>query len=151
MRVIFLDFDGVLNSEAFLRQRPAERNHRDDILDQVAVGHLNRIVEQSRAAVVVSSTWRLEYSREQLQNLLALHGFRSSVLDVTPSQSGGRGVEIQSWLDDQKGVRGYVVLDDMLIEGKPGKRQVRTTMEEGLIERHVEVALDFLSRRPPWL
>jgi hypothetical protein len=88
LRLIFLDFDGVLNSEAWRENRgprdPAidiatlDNNERYALrsLDPAAVQVLETIVRRLDARVVVSSSWRLDFTVPQLNWLLAYHGGR---------------------------------------------------------------------------
>lgn len=52
MKVIFLDFDGVLNSRSF-------RAVRSDIIDEKHMTFLRRIVEATGAGIVLSTSWRV--------------------------------------------------------------------------------------------
>lgn len=119
MKVIFLDFDGVLNSEIWYRRRFNEMD-MDSIVskypyyefDPLAMQQLNRIIEETSAKVVVSSTWRIGRSIEELQRLLDMVGFKGEVIDTTPhfiangldnddnniSYTIPRGCEIDWWL-----------------------------------------------------
>jgi len=93
MNVIFLDVDGVLNSEDFLRKR--EEEHRqlghegpafprretkcdcfrlDRQIDPVAIAHLNDLVEETAAKIVISSSWRKLFDPPELHRILAAHG-----------------------------------------------------------------------------
>ena len=111
VKLLFLDFDGVLNSERFFRAQG--NRYLPEQLDEGAVARLNAILARTGAKVIVSSTWRLGYSMEQLQVILARHGFSGEVVGVTPrledvDEDGirvplhvPRGREIQTWLDTQ--------------------------------------------------
>ncbi len=81
MKVIFLDFDGVLDSAAFLAAGP----HQLGDLDPAAVACLNRVVARSGARVVVSSAWRLQCSPDELQARLAARGFVGEITRARPS------------------------------------------------------------------
>lgn len=107
MRVIFLDFDGVLNS---VRWHVARRESGADMhegrgarpcLDPEAVKVLNGIVGSYHdAVVVVTSTWRIGTPRAKLAGWLRDAGFTGIVFGATPRFPGQpRGKEIQDWLD----------------------------------------------------
>lgn len=56
--LIFLDVDGVLNRTVF---RPASDPGSESLLDSTCLGRLRTLLRAwPRAAVVVSSTWRLD-------------------------------------------------------------------------------------------
>lgn len=117
--VLFLDFDGVLNGELFLRH---QRNHLPpgatarlfDPDNLAALDHL--CVRLDIADIVVTSTWRLGRSREQLRAMLASEGFPRAerIIDATPDFGGGlhaRPAEIASWVALHQPLRA-LVLDD---------------------------------------
>ena len=114
MKIIFLDFDGVLNSENWMVSR-FKKFDNDDIatqypfyeIDPDAVENLNRIIELTGAKVVVSSTWRHGRNPEELSNILKFHNFKGEIIDVTPSlnikgYTVPRGCEIDFWLKEKK-------------------------------------------------
>lgn len=117
MKVIFLDIDGVLNSNDW-----AVRRFKEVEMDEIAaqypfyefdpklVENLNSIIEQTGAVVVVSSTWRHGRTKEDLQSILDRVGFRGEIIDVTPHFGSPknfgytipRGCEIEWWLKQKK-------------------------------------------------
>jgi len=109
--VIFLDFDGVLNSA---RSAIAFGGYGEAQLDPVAVALVASLAKLADARVVVSSTWRLLYSLGDLRRILSnySHALADRLVDATPSiRSGHRGEEIEAWLTDN-GIPSYVILDD---------------------------------------
>ena len=147
LKVIFLDFDGVLNSHQFFAQRGREVCGDDDALDAAAVARLNEIIERTGAKVVISSSWRIEHSLERIVEILGAHGFAGEVVGMTPVLSGSRGREISAWLSENRGVKSYVVLDDATDMDGVARRHLRTTMEVGLLDEHIDVACVVLQRR----
>lgn len=124
MRVIFLDVDGVLNS---VRSMVALHNHRStldhDFIDPIAVALVNKLIERSRAHLVISSTHRKHIpdplgngrSLADMQKYFDKFGIVGKVIGYTPcSKDGHRGTEIKQWLEDNKGldVTEYVIIDD---------------------------------------
>jgi hypothetical protein len=125
MRVIFLDFDGVLVTLRSLQARkPHHKNPatEDEWIkhkaDRKAVEALNYLLEQSGAKIVVSSSWRrTKEPLKKMRKVLNLWGVAGEVLDVTPYSATEkkiinddgkevslflgreRGHEIQAWLD----------------------------------------------------
>jgi hypothetical protein len=126
MRIIFLDFDGVLNSQSFYETRTEEKKAEDypfRDLDNRAVGNLNIICEETSAKVVVTSTWRSGRSPAELQKLLEPVGFKGEIIDKTPHLSNDyvlRGNEVLAWIKQNKPLLGkdyydfhsYVIIDD---------------------------------------
>lgn len=142
MKVIFLDFDGVLNSEASFRMEIRRKNNRvSDTLNAVACSNLQYILEQdSDIKLVISSTWRLIHTLVELQNILNRYGVEAArVIGKTPSvMSGDRGHEIKMWIENNPNVTKFVVLDDdsdaggAVVDNKLG-HFFQTTAEDGLL------------------
>ena len=72
-------------------------------LDPVAGARLKKLVDLSGAKIVVSSTWRITRSLEELRSCLgAFHMWPSDVIGVTPRMNADRGYEIQAWLSSEE-------------------------------------------------
>ena len=133
MKILFLDMDGVLNSnESFhlnhlARLEAREKRHDDnpafDAEFQWPMGHiypplverLNKIVEATDCKIVVSSAWRKISKLDDLGIWLTKKGFRFAdrIIDRTGEDTvNARGGEIQTWLDEHPEVKQYVILDD---------------------------------------
>jgi len=160
VKVVFLDIDGVLNSHAFVESIPQAERPSIIGLDREAIRRLNRLVHQTGASVVVSSTWRLNRNRQQLQRVLDEHGFQGRVIGRTPRWIAGRpvagdarGFEIQAWLDAAADygidVDTFVILDDDSDMGHLADRLVKTTFAEGLRDEHVDTAIAMLRAPMP--
>jgi hypothetical protein len=151
MKVVFLDFDGVLNSLTFLLAQPGGRH---DLLDPAAVARLNTLVMRSSAKVVISSTWRLKMSLDELRSRLTALGFCGEVIDRTPEAQALGGLysdptlarcqEIQAWIErSSEPIESFVVLDDAYLEDV-AQFLVKTEFETGLADEHIEAALEIL-------
>lgn len=117
MKVCFLDIDGCLNSMrscyaygGFGSLRTSFMTFDESKLDPVAVKLVQRLVEETDAKIVISSSWRI----------LAKGGIKDfdflelPIIDFTPDIPGRRirGDEIKKWLDEHPEVESYVILDD---------------------------------------
>lgn len=105
MKVLFLDFDGVLNSTDWFQQRQSGlvtalgEELWEAMIDPSMAARLHDVLAFTGAKVVVSSTWRHACTQEQLQGFLAHHGCVADVIGVTPILSSAiRGSEIAKWL-----------------------------------------------------
>lgn len=135
MKVIFLDIDGVLNTEVFQRaffgilgrlniERPeakkiAKAELRDEygiMFDPMAVDMLEWIIKDTGAKIVISSTWRMS-GLTIMQEMWKHRNLPGEIIDITPNhmrRTGStlqRGKEIQEWLDANP-VESYVIIDD---------------------------------------
>lgn len=148
-KVLFLDFDGVINSQALFKMQSRktldERNGMpvNQSLCPVLCSNLQYIIDKTPGLkIVISSTWREIFSLVWLQDKLKSMGVDSSVvIGVTPSMMSGRGFsradrgeEIQDWLDKHPEFTTFVILDDNFIGGRMEERGkvVHTEWEIGL-------------------
>ncbi len=160
-RVIFLDFDGVLNNEAFLIEKfsdPSRFVPADlEMLCPKNIAILNEIVAKTGAVVVVSSTWRMGRTLMHLREILAKNGFEGLVVGKTPVLHGElspgvravRGHEIQRWLDecgDFGRPDRFVIVDDDTDMAHLDHRLVRTDGTLGLQPEHVERIVALLTK-----
>lgn len=118
MRLLFVDFDGVLHPANAETQ--AERFCWLPLLEELLATHKD-------VAVVVHSTWRYEYRDEELRALLGKVG----ELFAGGAPRGPREQAIESVLQANKGrVNSYLVLDDAPNEFTQGK--LNTVFVDGL-------------------
>lgn len=145
MKIVFLDFDGVLNSTLFFIANPGAEICTEEQVDPAAVARLNTIVSVSKADVVVSSTWRLHHDAAYLQRILDMRGFRGKVIDTTPVlHHRVRGREIQAWLNWHPETEKFVILDDDSDMEHLSDRLIKTAFVNGLQDVHVGKALQHL-------
>jgi hypothetical protein len=168
LKIVFLDFDGVLNSHRFFLEERA-RGVKDvtSHLDRAAVARLNLLCQRGEASVVISSSWRIGRTLSQLKDVLGEAGFTGTVIDATPAYgytnsassmqaeaksivlAYGRGLEIDGWLaSSSHDVTAFVALDDDSDMAPHTDRHVKTSFDEGLLDWHVDRALQVLLR--PW-
>jgi hypothetical protein len=124
MKVVFLDIDGVLNSQrsciAFGGYPHEVVGFHRDMFDEVALRLIRGIVKQAGASVVLSSSWRITNSAHEVANGLDL-----PIMDITPVRWAAgqvRGHEIAEWLSKHPEVESYAIVDDdsdMLPEQAP--------------------------------
>lgn len=161
MKVIFLDFDGVINSAEFMKIRHRDRKIKNielnagkdeeskfnwyiSMISEEHVKRLNQIIEATGAKVVVSSTWRILHDVEELSAFLKARGFIGEVIDRTPRFGGApRGEEITDWLENNK-VDEFVILDDDSDMCHLKHKLVHTSWQTGLQPEHVAMAIEML-------
>ncbi len=122
MKVIFLDIDGVLNTEVFTRATYAiakrvNKSIYDIIMDEyghyfdpMAVDMLGHIIKETGAKIVVSSTWRAS-GLNVMQTMWEIRDLPGEVIDITCFMNTERGEEIAEWLRANQ-VDSYVIIDD---------------------------------------
>ena len=103
MKVIFLDIDGVLNS----RRTPNPRKF-PYVIDPKLLKRLEVILDDTKAKVVLSSTWRYDPA-----GLFSAKHWGIPFIDVTPDlPKQPRRKEILKWLKEHPTVDRFVVIDD---------------------------------------
>lgn len=142
MKIVFLDFDGVLNNRAFLMAQDG-LSRVNNCFDPDNVRWLNWLTDESGARIVVSSSWR--YFNLDLRGVLKDAGVSGTVIGETPEVPNVvRGMEIGMWLRENAGVMSFVILDDDEDMGYISDHLVRTTFESGLTEELAYQALRVL-------
>jgi len=135
-KILFLDFDGVLNSETGWRRDKPEDSY---YVTPECVDAMKWVFEQCPDVwIVVSSTWRYHLQLPALQAMLIAIGLPGDkVVGYTPmrmSADGPRGNEIQEYLDDHPEVTGFVIVDDNDDMVHLTKHLVHTNVSDGLTD-----------------
>lgn len=165
MKVIFLDFDGVLNSQASFvmedRKRKALRKKNskkilepiNQTLCHVCTSNFQLVLDHfPEVKIVISSTWRELFNMDWLKEKLQSYGIDSSrVIDKTGvSYAGYRGHEINTWLDEHPETTEFVIVDDNYI-GNGYEEQgkvIKTTWDTGMTLKHVFDTIKLLGGKP---
>ena len=105
--VVFLDVDGVLNNFDSLK--------KNVLLIPSKLKLLAKILEETRAKIVVSSSWghSLKPALEKHSNMGKY--IASQIIGVTPKHYRWRGDQIKAWLSENK-VKRYVVIEDEICD-----------------------------------
>ena len=158
MKILFLDFDGVLNTGSYQNQLRTHGNPDSDgfgeLFDPEAVGNLKKILDAvPDVRVVVSSSWKL-YGLDQMRLMWRERSLPGKLFDVTPDlpdddllaidlsditnllrlESIEKGREISAWIKRYGGRNcRYVILDDVAeFSGDLSGHHVRTNPDIGL-------------------
>ena len=170
-KVIFLDVDGVLNSDSTL--------YEDISLEDDLISNLKELVDKTGAKIILSSSWRL--STEAVATLMDkldkfdlvisgmtydgvdLDWLEKYEFDVTKKYldtkfdydenrqikiTHDRGAEIFKWLHDHDDCA-YVILDDEIEDIKPYFSEsviVKTSYKTGLTKEDVKKAIQILNK-----
>lgn len=153
MKILFLDFDGVINRDVdYSNDTPATFGlpYREELC-----GRVRRILDSTGADIIVSSAWREALTREMLVELLTdcgILGGGAKLLGITPSakenykdwHSGPRGLEIEAAVKQLK-PEAYCILDDSRDMLKSQRNNfVNTLPERGVAEEDVVKAIAIL-------
>jgi hypothetical protein len=141
MKIVFLDFDGVLNTLL-----PHE-NHGP--FSKAACSHVNTLLHKvPDLRIVISSAWRhhgIDYCRKALQE----HGIDPiRVIDTTPLNEEigrfDRNKEIKTWLEAHPEIVHFVILDDYFSMPSFRNKFVKTNQYVGFTEADLQKALEIL-------
>lgn len=160
MSVLFLDVDGVLNSERWFRSGKGKcvrhkaarylQKHRcgahtdkhttymlrETHIDPAALSLLNQALRRTDAHIVVCSTWRLFPSTLRALAPCGIDRWDKRFLGVTPSLNGKRGHEIQAWMDTHKYNDRFAILDDDADMVHLTPHLIQTSWRNGMLPRH---------------
>ncbi len=142
MKIIFLDFDGVLNSYGYLRRT----GQAGLCLDPSRLDLLGKIVDATDAKLVLTSSWREHWSAEsssEIDRIFAEH--RMTVYGKTPHLRSGREQEIRAWLAEHP-AESFVVLDDRFLNADflDGHFILTSNLRDGLDQEDVRRAIAIL-------
>lgn len=169
-KIIFLDFDGVLNTEHHQRQLLYERKAWQDkygtCFDPEAVKQLQTIVDMTHADIVIESSWKY-LGLEAMQDMWKDRQLPGKVIGITPSAISDnillstdldvldssmlhcKGAEIASWLHENNMQEvPYVIIDDeyVILESQL-PHFILTNPYDGLIEELAMRAIGILNRQ----
>ena len=171
MKVIFLDIDGVLNSDEYVdRVKKSDIQGIERDIDIEKVKLLKRAIDETGAKVVLSSSWRYTKSASYLKELLANYGIRVDSTpyiqdkrgleikkwDSTPYIQDKRGLEIKKWLSENQGVEDFLIIDDEIFDSfdeELMKKLVKISngngrsLGEGLLPKDVDEIIERLGRK----
>jgi len=150
-KVLFLDIDGVLNSEEWyisLLNNKIEPIFPDKHINPKQVTLVNKIINQTNATVILSSSWRIFRSVEEMNILLKRKGATFLITDLTPILSTGcRGDEIALWIEKSaNSIESFCILDDDSDMSNLSSNLIQTSWQFGITEKHVNLAIKMLNK-----
>lgn len=123
------------------------KNENWDRFNPLSVELLKRLVEETDAKIVITSSWRFG-AKQLLFKELSKTGLKKYLHKnwETPQLYGNkRGNEIKLWLNSNKEVTNYVILDDAEeVLNIQFKYFIRTKIETGFGEEHYQKAKKIL-------
>jgi hypothetical protein len=169
-KIIFLDFDGVLNTEYHQRQLQFEgkiwQDRHGASFDPEAVKQLQAIVDKTHADIVIESSWKY-LGLEAMQDMWKDRQLPGKVIGITPSAISDnillstdldvldssmlhcKGAEIASWLHENNMQEvPYVIIDDeyVILESQL-PHFILTNPYDGIIEELAMRAIGILNRQ----
>ena len=149
MKVIFLDFDGVINDYMTINE-----------INEYNVEMLKRIINDTGAKIVVTSSWKYPYQR----NNKNMEGFLNNnyyartlkengidIIDCTPYikeqgiKDNQREQEILEYLKNHPEITQFLILDDDYIIETLKEHEIFLDLQAGLREKHIIPAIRILN------
>ena len=154
-RIIFLDFDGVLNTEYYQGLLQFQDKQWQDqygaFFDPRAVRQLKRVIDTTDADIVVESSWKY-LGLEAMQELWRVRDLPGRVIDITPSLTNNKnkGEGIAAWLSEHvtPDTRYVIIDDEYVVLDAQIPFFIWTNPYEGLTEEQANRAISILHR---WL
>lgn len=162
--VVFLDIDGVLNSN-FWNDSHQKEISDGTLIDVVKIKLLAQLVRRTNSKIILHSGWRIWFNSEtkpgckEAQKLVDLLAYEDLTIDgLTPDLTTKeirrtkkfslvKADEILSWLKLHNDVSGWVVLDDLNLHNEQIElHQVKPDQTIGLTLENIEEAEKILFR-----
>lgn len=152
MKIIFLDYDGVVNTPIWDESGKCGFNFPSDgkVNNYQAIMWLNELCKKTDAKIVVSSTWRYCCHKVSFQDCLYNAGLNKNIeiIGCTPFFGNStRTEEIKAWLNNNTEINEFVILDDDEIEGVLKDKHVKCDVNYGIGLREFRRALDILGEK----
>ncbi len=157
-KILFLDFDGVLNSKAWIK---TPDKYLKSPIEPCKMNLLKRIISETNAKIVLTTSWRefwqfdkkhTNKTGEYIDKIFERYGL--SVFSKTPDISFfERDKEVDFWLKDHysQNVKSFCVLDDVeeLFQNNLviKKHLILTNPNEGISENDVSKAIKMLNKQ----
>ena len=144
MKILFLDFDGVIN--------PFMRFSSTGSFSKIACSHIEHILTtMPDVRIVVSSSWRT-YGLAACRDILKSNGIDpTKVIDITPGHKETRHKPTQRdhhilrWLDAHPEIDNYVIVDDEAELPDFKHKYVQPNAYVGFTEKDMKKALKILA------
>ena len=176
-KIIFLDIDGIFNHHTYFagphKGYDYDLHYQKFCPDSKAL--FNKLIEQTNADIVISSTWRLYHNLDELKHIWKIENMLGNIIDVTPCLysetkfNAPRGCEIEKWLRnngfyhcnwstneqssimEQSDIANYIIIDDdsdMLYNQRNHFVHVLPAPRNilGFSQKYYKIALDKLSK-----
>ena len=155
MKIIFLDIDGVLNSDRYDREQGI---YEAGIIDVSRVALIKEIIDKTDAKVVLTSTWRHHWDKDEAKRDRlgkeiddAFKKYNVEIYDKTPrlGMFTDRADEILTYMENAQGeIKAFVIVDDSMYRWddlSPFFVQTNPKIGYGLEKHHVDKIVELLN------
>ena len=158
-KILFLDIDGVLNTDSHMKENWAGRQVPDYsiYIQSELVGQLNRVMELvPDLEIVIHSSWGRILDRKTITAALKKKGFAyaRSIYGLTPKKMSSEKVhELSAWLADHQSATEWLILDDQDVGfdflgvryARSKQLQIRPEPETGLTPELADKVIGFFN------
>ena len=162
MKIIFLDIDGVLNSDSWNQEHKNEIKN-GFLVDIEKISLLSKLIKTTKAKIVLHSGWRFWFDKNispiRNESAILIKLFKHSgieIYDLTPDLTTEeirkkqkfslvKADEILLWLKNHEDVSSWAVIDDLDLNNEIIlNHQVRPDRKIGLSPNDIKKALKLL-------
>lgn len=138
MKVIFLDFDGVINNI----------HHRGPKINKEFIEAIKKVIALTNAKVVITSSWKR--NREKLEyGINALIEMGIEIYDCTPNidcpKMEQREKEINLYLEHHQQIEQFVIIEDDFVMKRLYDHQVLIEHSDGFTANYIEPTVGILN------
>lgn len=164
-KIIFLDFDGVLNTgyyQGLLKyQGQPWQDEYGAFFDPNAVKQLKRIIDATGAEIVVESSWKY-LGLDAMKELWKVRNLPGKIIDITPSSVSDdyllnadldsmhlcKGMEIAFWISEygSQDTRYVIIDDECVVLDSQAPYFIKTDSHKGLTNDQADKAIYILNR-----
>lgn len=139
MKVIFLDFDGVINANSC----------EDNFVNPLFVRQVKKVIDATGAKVVVTSNKRRNKSSCYKNYIRPLSQIGIEIYDYTPFINGKleeiRELEMEAYLMEHPEIEQFVIIEDDYVMQRLYDHQVFIEYGNGFISKYVEPTIRILN------
>lgn len=151
MNIVFLDIDGVLNSQNKLMEVYYKTGKPHSGInypfDEKCLENLKILIEETNSKIVITSTWRkYEEDMKKLINIFKEYNLDKRIIGYTPVLNTKREEEIIEYLKELDTNVNFVIIDDITDMGTLNEKLVVTSYKTGLTNEIVSSAIKILKK-----
>lgn len=162
MNYIFLDIDGVLNSQKYILKTNKKKNtpRIEHHFDQRAIKRLSKICKKNHAQIVLSSSWRcgfddkMEPNQEDVYSSKLNEYFKKyniRIIGRTTLEHMDRGAQINKYIREHlRYADNYLVIDDEIkdiVVYIAKDKVIKTNFKTGLLHKHIRQCRKIFKRQ----
>lgn len=156
MKIIFLDIDGVFNSDLW-NSRHKKEIESGILIDEKKIKLLSNLIKSTEAKIVLHSGWRFWFDKNTLlpvrkESVILSEMFKNNgieIYDFTPDLTTEeikknknfsivKADEILLWLKTHMNIASWIVIDDLDLNNHAiSERQIRPDKKYGITENDI--------------